>query len=134
MNQTCALCGKKFQPRSKRAKFCSAQCRNKSHYAGKSGKPVVVKLPTPNAADIELEVSALADAVAARVADHIESVEAQAALVLARRIEQEISGAAIAALVRELRVTLAALAPVAEEENPFERLRRQREERATPTG
>lgn len=103
MTRTCAQCGKPFEARSSRAQFCSSTCR--AHKA--KGQPS--RAPQPDApeqppAGQESSVRAVLEA-----AGRESSPLGIACLVLARRIDgsaQE-TPQALAALVRELRATLA---------------------------
>jgi hypothetical protein len=124
----CAYCHNEFQPSSKglRAQYCSAKCRQRAYNArrrqlrreqvesgvaepatkGKKGKPAE---PPP---DQHVISQVLTKHLEDMGAEH--SVEGRAALTLAKRIDQygqDESGSGLAALVRELRSSLAVVSP-----------------------
>lgn len=93
-------CGKQFETKSKRAKFCSPACRLRGHRSG-----AVVPMAEPE----EVLSSGLLDATRdelerAGVAD---SVLGQQALELARRMSDPRSmGSSVATMSRELRAVM----------------------------
>lgn len=102
---TCDSCGTTFTARHPRARWCSDRCRKRGQQVGE-----VVALPAadPEAAATAGPVEA-ATAKALAEAERIDTPLGQAALALARRIDQPgiDTGSAVAALVRQLEATLA---------------------------
>ena len=104
MTRTCAQCGKDFEARSSRAKFCSSTCRaRKSEGAAPRDAEPSEAAPQPTTGAQESSVHA-ALLEAARESSPL----GIAALILARRLDASASETpqAVAALVRELRATL----------------------------
>lgn len=126
MLRSCSWCGDEFQARHPRAKFCGDTCRQASHRAGPDGP----EAPEPAAGDAPggfVEVATVAELEAAgREASPL----GLAAVVLARRLDNSSneSGAAIAALARQLRDTLgAAMAGAQKAADPLDELRERRD-------
>jgi hypothetical protein len=127
MKRDCGTCGKVFEARSSRAKFCSHKCRNRSGYLRRKAQ-----VPPPFVAPPE--AACLTDAVLARVAGAESTPEAQAALVLSRRVDSgSESLAAMAAATKEISRLLALVVPpavAAAPANPLDDLAKRRERRA----
>jgi hypothetical protein len=108
MSRTCLACGRSFETNRSTQKFCGATCRVQGHRAGVSS--IVVP-----AADVSVTSTTLA---ALTVGGVVETPAGQAALVLARKLDHGgDTGSGIAALVRELRVTVEAAMAEAEVES-----------------
>lgn len=133
----CGECGKSLVGMRPQAKFCGPRCRNR---AGRKSKPAgsVVDLPGRDE-DGQESAGEVAGGVAEAVRVELEAADrlgtslGQAALGLARRIDRGglmETGSAYAALVREMRATLAAAtAGAAVADDPVDELRRRRERR-----
>ena len=102
MTRTCAQCGKSFEARSSRAKFCSSTCRARKSEGHPSREPSTGSAEQPPAGQ---EASVRTVLEAAGRESHPLGI---ASLVLARRIDASAQETpqALAALVRELRATL----------------------------
>lgn len=128
MRRSCERCGSDFDCRSSRARFCSDRCRVSAHRSkgAPAADPAVV-------ADLA-EASSLVDVVMARVKSATSSPEAQAALILARRIDSGADSlAAVAAATKELTRLLSSVqepAAAATPSNPLDDLAKRRERRA----
>jgi hypothetical protein len=127
MVRTCVECGADFEARSSRAKRCGAACRKRSSRKAQTPPPFVAP---PDA-------TCLTDAVLARVAGAESTPEAQAALVLSRRVDSGgESLAAMAAATKEISRLLALVDPAsvagttAAPSNPLDDLAQRRERRA----
>ena len=103
MTRTCAQCGKSFEARSSRAKFCSSTCRARKSEGRPSRDPASGS--TQQSAPAGQESAVRASLEAAGRESHPLGI---ASLVLARRIDASAQETpqALAALVRELRATL----------------------------
>lgn len=129
MRRKCDSCGKAYEAKTARSKFCSTTCRVRA-----SRGAVVVPLNPPSsqqdAGPSKADGAGIAPAVARQleVAKRLDTPLGQAALTLARRIdESRDTGAAMASMTRELRATLAdALQGVAQEGNRVDDLRARR--------
>lgn len=102
MTRTCAQCGKPFEAQTSRARFCSSTCR--AHKA--KGQPPREQRPErPTSSDAGQESSVRA---ALEAAGRESSPLGIAVMILARRLDASAQETpqAVAALVRELRVTL----------------------------
>lgn len=125
---TCAACGKTFTARRSDARYCSSNCRGvasvERKLAGVAAK--VAPPPPPKAPSVSDSVRAELDRLGL-----VGSVAGTAALSLAARIDaQSESGAAMAAMVRELRATMAeASAGAVAELDVLDELRARREAR-----
>ena len=139
MEATCARCGQTFSPASKRARFCSVKCRTQATRARAKGEPesAVVK-PKPKrsrkaaATEPDAPVGALGAVLAElRAAGRLESSAGQAAVALARRIDDGAeSSSGLAALTREMRAAMAeALSRVEASGDALDELRARREAR-----
>ena len=109
------------------ARFCSERCRKAAARAA-AGVPVqLISTPSPVADGGSLTAATLAELAAA---DRVDCALGQAALALARRVDAgHESGSSVAALVRELRVTMeAALDGAARADDVVDELRRKREQ------
>jgi hypothetical protein len=124
----CATCGVPFEARRSDARFCSAACRAASH---RGDIAAVIPLGVGGSVSV---VDGLADSVRARIeaAGLVEEPHAVATLKLAQMMEQT-SGAAYAAMHRQLLSSLEkldALAPVVDRVDDL-RLRRDRKRSRT---
>ncbi len=143
MRITCAACSTDFDARSSRARFCSAKCRYDAHYRRTKlglpegpAKPEQAKpkrtrkaKPTPES---DAPVGTLGAVLAElREAGRLDSSAGQAAVALARRIDDGAeSSAGLAALTRELRAAMAeALARAEAAGDALDELRARREAR-----
>ena len=104
IRRTCDQCGRPYEAQRASSRYCGATCRTHASQGIPARESVgVVPLPQP-AGDGEL-VSSVRSALEG--ADRLESWQGQAALSIARRIEAASSDAAVAALQRELRASMA---------------------------
>lgn len=120
----CDLCGTPYQ--AKRAsRYCSPACRNQAS-AARIGRKVVAAEPVVVESSVAAATRAELDAVG-----RADSVAGQAALTLAARIDaQAETGAALAALVKQLHATMAvATANTSESLDVLDELRARREAR-----
>lgn len=126
MQVTCAACRKPFEAKTKRAKFCSATCRQRAKRA--RGAANVLELrPAAASSGVERATRAELEEV-----DRVDTALGQAALALARRLDvgQADTGSAMASLVKEWRATLAAATEGATTaEDPIDEIRAQWEKR-----
>lgn len=112
MERRCEVCGKAYESKSPKARFCSSTCRSRAHRGGQSqqraasGPGGLVALPQPPAAGGELIRSVEKEL---QEADRLETYLGQAAVDLARRIEFSTSAplSQAAAAHRELRAAVA---------------------------
>ena len=128
MQRTCERCGKTYEAARSTSKFCSSTCRAAVSLARKAGEPVqLLPQPEPSADGGSLTSATIAELAAA---DRVDCTLGQAAIALARRVDAgHESGSSVAALVRELRVTLeAALDGAARADDVVDELRRKREQ------
>lgn len=104
MQITCGSCGKTFEAARKSRQFCSDACRKRA----KRGNVIAIesaRVPTMSAGSVEASTQAELEAV-----DLLGSALGQMAVALARRIDVgNETGAATAALARELRATMEAV-------------------------
>lgn len=125
MLRSCSWCGDEFQAKHPRAKFCGDTCRQASHRAGADAAEA--HSPAGDAPGGFVEAATVAELEAAgREASPL----GLAAVVLARRLDNSSneSGAAIAALARQLRDTLgAAMAGAQKAADPLDELRGRRD-------
>ena len=141
MRITCAACSTEFDARSSRARFCSAKCRTDAHYRRtKLGLPEAKNPPAKPkrtrkvkpAPETDAPVGTLGAVLAElREAGRLDSSAGQAAVALARRIDDGAeSSAGLAALTRELRAAMAeALARAEAAGDALDELRARREAR-----
>jgi hypothetical protein len=130
----CAMCPTVFDAKRLTAKYCSTRCRTRASRAGMAAPRQPVVRGAASAQDglggqDGVEAAAAAElATAGRTA----SPSGQSALALARRIDAGVdSGAAMASMVRELRVALAdALRDAAVAVDPLDELKAKRDRRA----
>lgn len=138
MQKTCAACGASFEAKRASARSCSERCKKRLQRrpGGTATKVVELKTdpvpgPTAGQGGPEGPVSAATRTELAS-AGRLESPGGQAALMLARRIDQPHmeTGSGLAALVREHRATLADAVKDAEKAaDPLDELRLRRERR-----
>lgn len=135
MRKSCAVCGTEFEAKRAAAKYCGQTCRQRAHRRPEAASDAKV-LPLPPETTSEpapvMVGGRLAAATAAELdqAGRLETAVGQAALALAARIDGGIreTGAALAALVREHRATLAeAVRGAAKAADPLDELRARRE-------
>jgi hypothetical protein len=137
MEATCARCAQTFSARSKRARFCSPKCRTQATRARARGEAETLpskakpkRTPKPQA---DAPISGTLGAVVAelRGAGRLDSSAGQAAVALARRIDDGAeSSAGLAALTREMRAAMAeALSRVEASGDALDELRARREAR-----
>jgi len=127
MQRECESCGRSYTARRASSRFCGDTCGKRSQRARAAGIPLRATTtgdhPAPPS-ELERATVAELDAVG-----RLESVAGQIALELAYRVASGYeSGAAVAALVKELRVTMAeALAGVAPAADPLDEIRARRD-------
>lgn len=123
MVRSCVTCGKPLEG-SPRKKFCGDRCRQRAHRGAVAPVAPVVALPSRQQSS-GLYASTLRELEAA---GRVDTVDGQAALVLALRIEasQVDTGSSFAALIRELRATKDAALASAPATGPVDELRRKR--------
>lgn len=139
MDASCARCGASFSPASKRARFCSVKCRTQATRARAAGQPESLApakpkrtrkaKPTP---EPDAPVGTLGAVLAElRAAGRLDSSAGQAAVALARRIDDGAeSSSGLAALTREMRAAMAeALSRVEASGDALDELRARREAR-----
>lgn len=106
MDVTCT-CGKVFEARSAKARYCSDRCRKRKGKADAIGADVV----TFTASDSSGDTGAVAAATRAELesADRLDTPLGQAALALARRLDNPglDTGSAMAAVAKQLETALA---------------------------
>lgn len=139
MKLTCATCDGPFEAKRSTARFCSSNCRVRSHRGG--GRVVELKVPArksskevTSARDVPDGPGGVELAAVAQLEDagRLGTVLGQAALVLARRLDARTmdTGSAVAAVARQLEVTLeAAVAGAHMAADPVDELRRRRDEK-----
>lgn len=102
MERTCDSCGRAYTAQRRTSKFCSSGCRVR--FGRGARKPAEV-VALGRHSDGPLEGAALVELGAA---ERTATAAGQAALALARRIDTDRdTGAAVAALTREFRATMA---------------------------
>ena len=129
MQKLCVRCGDQFVAARKDVQYCSKRCRNGASRDRVAGKTA----PRVKPAVSPVEVIGATSAVTAELtsAGRLDSTAGQAALALARRIDDGAeSSAGLAALSRELRAALAeALSRVESQGDALDDLRARREAR-----
>ena len=143
---TCATCGDEFDARRSTARFCSDKCRVRAHRAKGPRLPAEVKIaaarPAPAAAPAPApdgEPPTVEEAVRRELdkAERTGTVFGQAALVLARRLDQPAmdTGSAVSSLVKQLSATLEqALAGVESAGDQVDELRARRDRKLGAAG
>ena len=132
MERACESCERPFLPKSRKQRFCSSTCRQRSYEARKSGGSVVVELPV---APVDDDPSVLGATLRElRAVGRESSARGRAALAVAARLDLAMSGrdtgSAFAALVREHRAALeAATEGAAAAADPIDELRAARDRR-----
>lgn len=126
MLRACDVCRAEYDAKRPSSRYCSPRCRQR-----KARGQVAAETPPVREAVVD---SGLVDATRRRLTEAraLDTVDGQAALVLAHRIETGLteSGSAVAALSRELRAVMdAALKTTAPVGNLIDELRAQREKR-----
>lgn len=128
MQLTCKACGRPFDAKTRRRKYCGDTCRQRAQRA--RGKPVGQVVPLrPPTEDGGVESATRAEL---QEVDRVGTALGQAALALARRLDvgQADTGSAMASLVREWRATLtAATEGATATEDPIDELRAQWEKK-----
>ena len=100
MTRNCEACGSSFDAKRKAARFCSDACRKRVA----RGQVIAMPAKTNDPADCRVHAATLAELVEC---EQSESMLGQTALALAMRIDVgNETGAATAALARELRTTM----------------------------
>lgn len=126
MRRACEACGRSFQAKNDRHRFCSASCRQRGH----RGASVV---PLDGAGEQGVEA-----ATRARLEDagRVSSPEGMSALLLARKLDQGgDTGSAMAALAKQHLSSLeAALRDVEVAGDPVDELRSRRQRRLSASG
>ena len=132
MQRECDRCGRLYEAKNSRSRFCSDLHRAEAGKARKAGLPervagVAVLPPEPS----EEGPQALATRIQLEVAERFDSPLGQACMALAKRMDARIdNGSGLASLVRELRTTLeAALDGAARAPDVVDELRARRERR-----
>lgn len=127
MKRKCDSCGKAYEAKTARSKFCGPTCRVR---ASRGAVVVALNPPSQDTDQPKADAAGIAPAVARQLeeAKRLDTPLGQAALTLARRIDSSRdTGAAMASMTRELRATLAdALQGVAQEGNRVDDLRARR--------
>ncbi len=141
MEATCARCAQTFSTSSRRARFCSPKCRTQATRARARGEAESVAVPPkpkpkrtrkPVVLEADATVGALGAVLAElRAAGRLDSSAGQAAVALARRIDDGAeSSSGLAALTREMRAAMAeALSRVEASGDALDELRARREAR-----
>ena len=140
MEATCARCAQTFSTSSRRARFCSPKCRTQATRARARGETESVAIPAKPkpkrtrkpAPESDAPVGALGAVLAElRAAGRLDSSAGQAAVALARRIDDGAeSSSGLAALTREMRAAMAeALSRVEASGDALDELRARREAR-----
>lgn len=141
MEATCARCAQTFSTSSRRARFCSPKCRTQATRARAKGETETMAIPAkskpkrtrkPAAPEPDAPVGALGAVLAElRAAGRLDSSAGQAAVALARRIDDGAeSSAGLAALTREMRAAMAeALSRAEATGDALDELRARREAR-----
>jgi len=131
MQRECDQCGRVYTARRARSRFCGGTCGKRSQRAGPAGLgPQAAVLDGEGAPPSELEQAVARELAEAGTMQSLRGqVEGQLALELAFRIGSgRESGAATAALVKELWVAMAAaLAGVAPAADPLDEIRARRD-------
>ena len=132
MERSCDVCQTPYEAKRPASRYCSPRCRQRSARGKARGNETPRVIPAPPVKpDLGLVDATRRRLIAGNVLD---SVEGQAALVIAARIERGAaeSGSAVAALSRELRAVMeTALKSSAPAGNLIDELRAQREKRRT---
>lgn len=143
MEASCARCAQTFSTSSRRARFCSPKCRTQATRARAKGETETLAIPAkpkpkpkrtrkPAAPETDAPVGALGAVLAElRAAGRLDSSAGQAAVALARRIDDGAeSSSGLAALTREMRAAMAeALSRVEASGDALDELRARREAR-----
>lgn len=120
MRRSCDACGKPYEAKTVRSRFCTDLCRKRGG-RGVRAPAVVVELPASPV------VEGLASAVRAELVEggRENTALGRAALAIAARIDSQLdTGSGVASLARELRSTLpAALAGVEKASSPVVQMR-----------
>jgi hypothetical protein len=133
MIKKCAACPNTFEAKRPSAKFCSGKCRQRAHRnpnrdaVTEAVTPPPVDLPTPGRTGGSTESATYTELEAA---GRLDSALGQAALVLARRLDNPHmeTGSGLAALARQHGATLAeAVKDAAVAADPLDELRERRE-------
>jgi hypothetical protein len=123
LRKQCTICSAEFDTKRKATKYCSDRCRQRAHRQPKP-EPAAQMPADP---DSELWTATLGELTEA---GQVASASGQAALLLARRLDSQLTetGSSVAAMVREHRAALAdALKGAKAEVNPLDELRARRE-------
>jgi hypothetical protein len=135
MDAVCEVCGGTFEAKRRTARFCSSNCRVRSHRGAqvvelkaKPDRPAAkakAEEPAGNIGSVEAAaIKTLTDA------GRLNSVMGQAALVLARRLDATTvdTGSAVASVVKQLELALeAATAGANVAADPVDELRNRRD-------
>lgn len=135
MRRSCESCGRQFEAKSQRARFCSSTCRGRQHRAGDRATVTEFRARDDDQADEPVTVVAATRRTLV-AADRLESPAGAAAMVIAAKLDRGgDTGSAVAALVRELRAAVAeATAGVKMAADPLDEIARKREERLARAG
>jgi len=102
MNRACAGCGRPYDARSARSRFCSQRCQKRAYRAGVSSL-VALPRPEPGASDYERALRAELEAAGA-----LDTFHGVLAMTLAAKfVSPYESGAGLVALSKELRAVMA---------------------------
>lgn len=154
MEVICATCEQPFVAKRRTATYCSTQCRVRAHRTKPPALPSIVqaatakktaqakargKAPPPEDPEDPEGPSTVVEAVRVELAkaERVGTVMGQAALVLARRVDNSTmdTGSAVSSLVKQLSTTLdAALAGAVVEEDIVDEVRRRRDRKLGITG
>jgi hypothetical protein len=109
MERSCAVCGKPYEAKTAKSRFCGATCRSRAHRAGGSGevrelRPAPARPSTSDPLAGRATTAKLEQEL--RAADRLDTTLGQIALGLAQRFDVAITGAdtasALASLARQL--------------------------------
>ena len=127
VQRLCASCGRPYEAKRASSRFCGPTCRQRASRALAAGIPPRASTPDDHPVPpSELERATIRELEAA---GRLQTAFGQVAVELARRIgSRRETGAAVAALARELGATMtAALAGVADAADPLDEIRARRD-------
>jgi len=126
VQKSCEFCGKPFNAQRLAAKFCSATCRQRRKRAGAAVVSLAASNDQPEAVESSLASVTRRVLESAKV---LETVPGQAALILAGRIEAgNDTGAAIAAMTKQLEASVEKALSSAKSKSWLDQLRDERDD------
>lgn len=130
MDRTCLACGEPLQG-TRRRKYCNDACKKRYHRGARAAKETQDDGPKQPAGE-GIQSTEAATMLALAEAGKLGTPGGQAALVLARRIDQSYrdTGSGLASMVKRLQETVETLtSDVVEDNDPLDELTRRRAEK-----